>query len=176
MSICLCHIKKPVFPCFKRTGCIQGMCLCVFACMCTFACLPSQACMFPQIYLSFAVLHAWECWRHSVNDNYDDGVCLSAEVEKGRRGLNECSVRRSRERRASQEERGSAEDGEWGRGVNTSLCGEREKRESLLWYVYMSMKSLVWLIISMCLCVSVCVPVFPNGFPHWNTWLPHSVI
>ena len=55
------------------------------------------------------------------------------------RGLNECSVRGRREQSASQEERGSGEDGEWGRGVNSSLCGEREKRESLLWYVYMSM-------------------------------------
>ena len=55
------------------------------------------------------------------------------------RGLNERSVRGRREQSASQEERGSGEDGVWGRGVNSSLCGEREKRESLLWYVYMSM-------------------------------------
>lgn len=32
----------------------------------------------------------------------------------------------------SQEERGSVEDGEWGRGVNSSLCWEREKREALM--------------------------------------------
>lgn len=41
MSICLCHIKKPVFPCFKRTGRIQGVCLRVFACVCL--CLPACA-------------------------------------------------------------------------------------------------------------------------------------
>lgn len=34
---------------------------------------------------------------------------------------------------------GAKEEGNWGRGVNSSLCGEQEKRESLLWYVYMSM-------------------------------------
>lgn len=32
----------------------------------------------------------------------------------------------------SQEERGSVEDGAWGRGVNSSLCWEREKREALV--------------------------------------------
>lgn len=47
-------------------------------------------------------------------------------------GLNECSVGRCREPCASQEERGSMEDGEWGKGVNSSLCWEREKREPLV--------------------------------------------
>lgn len=56
--------------------------------------------------------------------------------KKGRQRLNECSVGRCRERDMSQEE--STEDG----GlvvvvVNSPLCGG-EKRESLLWYVYMS--------------------------------------
>lgn len=111
---------------------------CVFACMCIFVCMHSQECLFPRTYLSCAVLRAWERWRHSVNDNYDDGVYLSVEVEKGRWGLNECSVRGCRERSASQEERGSEEEGEWGIGVNSSLCGDWEKRESLLWYVYLS--------------------------------------
>lgn len=64
-------------------------------------------------------------------------------MEKGRRGLNECSVKGCGEGTSSQEERGSEDDGEWGRGVNGGLCGEGEKRESLLWYVYMSMWFLV---------------------------------
>lgn len=47
--------------------------------------------MISQTYLSYAGLHA-ERGRHRVNDNYDDDVYLSAEVEKGRQGLNDCSV------------------------------------------------------------------------------------
>lgn len=64
------------------------------------------------------------CLRHSVNDDYDDTVYLSVKVEKGRQRLNEFSVRACREPRRSQEERGSEEDGERGRGVNSTLCGE----------------------------------------------------
>lgn len=52
--------------------------------------------------------------------------------ENAQAGLNECSVGRCREPNVSQEERGSVEDGEWGRGVNSSLCWEREKREALV--------------------------------------------
>lgn len=134
----------------------------VFACVCVFASMyaPVHALssMFPRTYLSCAVLRAWERWRHSVNDDYDDGVYLSAEVEKGRPGgLNECSVRGCGEGSSGQEERGSEEDGEGGRGVNSTLCGEWEKRVSLLWYVYMSMWFLVWLIVSVCSRAGVCV-------------------
>lgn len=46
--------------------------------------------------------------------------------------MNECSVGRCRELSVSQEERESMGDGEWGKGVNSSLCWEREKREALV--------------------------------------------
>lgn len=120
--------------------------------------------------LTYVLLHTLSCVLHT----YHVQLCVhkTAHVmvlmmitmmvfiylrrwKKGRWRLNGCSVRSSREPSPRQEERGSEKDGERGRRVNSPLCKEREKRENLLWCVYMSVWFLAWLIVSVCLCGSL---------------------
>lgn len=90
---------------------------------------------------TFHVCHTWECWRHDVNDNYDGGVYLPAEVreknEMAQTGLNECSVGRCRDRTWARKREGVWKMESGGEGWIV-LCAGKEKRERLLWYVYMS--------------------------------------
>ena len=146
-------------------------CVCLCACPYLYACTLKNACFHvPTYHAQF--LCAWERRRHSVNDDYDDGVYLSVEVEKGRWWLNECSVRGCRKRSMSQEERGSEKEGRWGRGVNSSLCGEWEKREKPL-AVCLHVRTIPRLIDCICVCACVCLQV---GFKKWNSRLPHAII
>lgn len=158
-ELCLCQIN--IFPCgkvFQSRGCM---------CVCARMCSLKHACFHIWTY-HIRIWGARACRRHSVNDDYHVGVCLSAEVEKGVgwdwmsavSGAAENDVR-ARKREGARK-RGTREEG-W----IVFLCGEREKRESLLWYVYMSMQFLVWWIEYVCLCLCVWlgfhiqIPSFP---------------
>lgn len=152
--------ENQCFPVLKEPV-VSKVCVCV----CLPACLHSQACMFPQSYSSCAALHAWECWRHSVSDNYDDGVCLSAEVEKGRRGLNECSVGRRRERRAKARKREGVRKMESGEEGWIVLCveSERKERASCGMFTCQCSPSSDWSYLCACVWVCVCL-CFQMGF------------
>lgn len=76
MSICLCDIKKPAEKELPKSKVDVYVRVCVGECPLKHAC---------AAYL--LVMRSWERWRHSLNDDYDDGVYLPAEVEKGRQGV-----------------------------------------------------------------------------------------
>lgn len=68
------------------------------------------------------------------------------------------------ERSTSQEERGRVEDGEWGRGVNSSLFREQEKRESTLClHIDVVTRLIDHIYVLVCQCVGAHVP---EQFPH----------
>ena len=76
MSICLCHIKKPAEKELPKSKVDVYVRVFDGECPLTLAC---------ATYL--LIMRSWEYRRHSVNDDYDDGVYLSAKVEKGRQGV-----------------------------------------------------------------------------------------
>lgn len=135
---------------------------CLFPHFLTHVHLYMQACMLPY--------HAQNCMQESADVIVLMIITMMVfiyvyGVEKGRQQLNECSVRLCGEQSTSQEGRGRVEDGEWGRGVNSSLFGEREKRESLLCLHVNVVPHLIdHIYVLVCQCVWV--PVSPNRFPH----------
>lgn len=93
---------------------------------------------------TFHVCHTWECWRHEANDHYDGGVYLPADVSENKRnGTGWVEWVQCRPLPWAQREPGrERERGRWGVGKRgwIVLCAGKEKRERLLWYVYMSVR------------------------------------
>lgn len=140
MSICLFHMKKPC-PCLKKARHIQDVCFQVFLCMC--ALIRKRVCSLNTHRTAWMrVLTSLVLTIIMVMVFIYDYIILNENLH--RRCLFMCmgwkkvdsswmnAVRRCSERSTSQEESGRVEDGDWGRGVNSSLFGEREKRESRL--------------------------------------------
>lgn len=149
----------------KGTVQIRRGSVCAHVCMYVYAC-------FYIFNLSYLALRVWEFWHHSANDDYDDGVYLSVEVEKVGWGLNECSVRGCRERSA-----GPGREREWserqtGKKGWIVLCVANERKERATCGMFTCQcKFLLWLMVSVCLCVSVTVWVSTmkyQAYPYYN--------
>lgn len=95
---------------------------------------------------TFHVCHTWERWCHDLNDNYDGGVYLPAEVSQKKKKKKwvewvQCQLLPRAEREPGRErEREGAWKMESGGEGWIVLCARKEKREWLLWCVYMSVR------------------------------------